>query len=384
MTVANDRLDIAKARFARQRCKDCMDPDNPCKTRSLRPTCSGSPNQIDPLVPDTITCCSAFFVQSNNSPAQKEIQRIKDEIAAVQAAPAPPEPAKLLNSANQDKCVASIAMCFVTGSSSALIADMGKQQTFCEASGQKYCKLMGCVAKNAPCVPDAACPAAQPVRCPIFGKSDGSSPCVAIGASCPTASADITQKACTASNTFPCPSGLSCAPGPAGTREFYKQCMGTEKSPMTSTWNGCPPQMVTCPGRPFVCAPLNGTRTVQQVCDAKPGAFFCPENRIFCGYEREKGKLPSRELKPICLPSSSAFVNRCPRADIKPLPKNLTYGLPTASIATQTIEGALPDGTAGRLIAKFGVDRQNLASNVPAFFTGDGSNADISVSFTVR
>jgi hypothetical protein len=129
---------------------------------------------------------------------------------------------------------------------------------------------------------------------------------------------------------------------------------------------------------------LNSNRTVQQLCDAIPGAFFCPGNKVFCGYQRDDGRLTGGELKPICLPLDSALAGRCASVDVKPLPKNFTFGLPNAAISVQTIEGARPDGTAGRPVAKFGVDRGNLASNISVFFTGDGSKTDVVVSFSVQ
>ena len=63
--------------------------------------------------------------------------------------------------------------------------------------------------------------------------------------------------------------------------------MGEGNQTLTSTWNGCPPSTVACPGRPFVCAPLDGSRTVQQLCEDKDGPFRCPDKQTFCGYRRD-------------------------------------------------------------------------------------------------
>ena len=376
MSRARKVVDDAKSTWQRQRCKDCaVSSSDECKPR--RPACSGS------AVTDSATCCEAFNLQKSGSRAQKEIEKIQAEIKAVTDASLPPAPAQIFNAAVANTCVLSPALCFATGNFPTLITEMEKQQKFCEASDQKFCRLLGCVAKNAPCVPEPSCPAAKPVRCSMLGAADGSAPCVAIGTDCPT---NGMRKQCD-DGQFPllCPSGLSCAAGPVGTRAFYNKCMGDGSATRTSTWNGCPPQTVACPGRPFVCAPLNGTRTVQQICAAQPGAYVCPEDKIFCGYEREGGRLSGRQLKSICIPSDSpGIADKCPKADVKPLSKEISFGLPSTAIATQNIDGALPDGSAGRVVAKFGVDRGTLDSNVPAFFTGDGSQTADIVAFSVR
>jgi hypothetical protein len=376
----------ATALFDGPRCQACVNPTNPCPLplpQRLPVTCSGLP-QLRPPASDPLTCCEAYRMRRDTR-ITNEIQRTQQSIAAVANAPLPPAPAQIFRASVQNTCVATLQACLNTDDFPALINDIDKQQRFCEVSGQKYCKLTGegvCIPKSAPCVPLAACPSDKPVRCPIFGNSDGSVPCVAIGAACPS---NGLQKQC-AIGTFPCPSGLNCAPGPSGTREFFKQCMGDGNETKTSTWNGCPPATVPCTGRPFICVPLNGTRTQQQLCDARPGAFSCPVNQKFCGYRRDaNGKLvggSSGNLISICLPSGSSL--SCPSPDVKPLPHNFTFGTPISIPAVQSIEGTAPDGSARRLVAKFGVNRGSLASSVPAFFTGDGSTTSQSVSFSVR
>jgi hypothetical protein len=160
--------------------------------------------------------------------------------------------------------------------------------------------------------------------------------------------------------------------------------MGEGNQTKTSTWNGCPPETVACPGRPYVCAPLNGSRTLQQLCEDKPGPFRCPNDQKFCGYRRDaKGGLADGKQIPICLPAGTAS---CASPDHKPRPSNFTFGLPNAAFSTpETFRGVLPDGSSSRPVAKFGVDRKSgFNSSTPVFFTGDGTQTDKSLSFTVR
>ena len=158
--------------------------------------------------------------------------------------------------------------------------------------------------------------------------------------------------------------------------------MGEGNQTLTSTWNGCPPSTVACPGRPFVCAPLDGSRTVQQLCEDKEGPFRCPDKQTFCGYRRDaNGRLQrSRGAPlPICLPSAA----RCARPDVLPLPSNFTFGFPNTTLFTaQILRGVLSNGTLGRLVAKFGAERGDAA--VPLFFTGDGTETSKAVSFSVQ
>jgi hypothetical protein len=157
---------------------------------------------------------------------------------------------------------------------------------------------------------------------------------------------------------------------------------GTET--ITWTWNGCPPETVSCPGRPFVCLSLSGNKSVAELCSSDSGAFACPTGKTFCGYQRNsKGELVDGVLKPICLPSDASSI-ACFRADRKPLAKNFTFGKPFDQRTEETILGQLPDGTAGPLVAKFGCNRSKLQPNVPAFFTGDGSETNTAVSFSVQ
>jgi hypothetical protein len=371
----------ANATLLGARCRACVNVRD-CPRLQLQrplPTCSGSP-QLMPPQPDALTCCNAWRVVTDTR-TLNEVQRIGQSIAQLLAAPLPPAPANMFKPSVANTCVAAPPMCLLTDNFPALIDDMNQQQRFCETSGQKYCKLTGdgtCVPKSAPCVPLGRCPSDKPVRCPMFGNSDGSAPCVAIGTDCPS---NGLQKQC-GTGTFPCPSGLNCVPGPVGTRQFFQQCMGSGNETKTSTWNGCPPRTIACPDRPFVCVPLNGTRTVQQLCDARPGPFFCPGDKRFCGYRRDaSGRLPGGNLIAICAPSDASA--SCPRPDVKPVPQNFTFGTPTAAPSVQSIEGASPDGSLRRLVAKFGVNRTGLANSVPAFFTGDGSVTSQSVSFSV-
>jgi hypothetical protein len=313
-----------------------------------------------------------------------QMQDFQRRIQQIIAAPPPPPPGQIFNPSRADTCVASPAMCLNTTSVTSLINGMEQEQKFCHASDQKYCLLIGCVSKTASCVPQSQCPNDKPVRCPAFGASDGSSPCVAIGTPCPS---DGLKKNC-ASGTFLCPSGLTCASGskdtPKDAREFYNKCMGEGNQTKTSTWNGCPPETVACPGRPFVCAPLDGSRTLQQLCEDKPGPFRCPSNQKFCGYRRDaKGGLAEGKQIPICLPSGTAS---CASPDHKPRPGNFTFGLPNATFSVpETIRGVLPDGSQSRPVAKFGVDRKSgFNSSTPLFRTGDGTQTDKALSFSVR
>jgi hypothetical protein len=184
-----------------------------------------------------------------------------------------------------------------------------------------------------------------------------------------------------AGGTFVCPSGLMCAPGPRDSRQFYKKCMGEGNQTLTSTWNGCPPATVACPGRPFVCAPVDGSRTVQQLCEDKAGPFRCPNKQTFCGYRRDaNGRLQRSGGAPV--PICLASAGRCARPDVLPLPSNFTFGLPNAaSFTAQNLRGVLSNGTLSRLVAKFGADRGDAAT--PLFFTGDGTETSIAVSFSV-
>lgn len=367
-------LEKYKAIVNSERCQQCTDPKNRCNSRFKRPVDCTNKN------PPFDDCCNAWKISqaSGKESLSQRIQNLTQEIAKITAAPSPPAPSQIFDVNNADKCVAARAMCFNRGSPSNLVSAIVQQQSFCKNADQKFCPLIGCVSKKAACVPESQCPSDKPVRCSAFSASDGSLPCVAIGTPCPS---DGLQIQC-ASGTFICPLGLTCAPGPQGTREFYKQCMGTGDSTLTSTWNGCPPATVACPGRPFVCAPLDGSRTVQQLCGDKPGPFRCPTDQKFCGYRRNsKGRLSNGKLTPICLPSGTAS---CSRPDIQPLLANFTYGLPNAAVSGQTIQGVLPDGSPGRLVAKFGGDRKgDLPSGTPLFFTGDGTKTDKALSFSV-
>jgi hypothetical protein len=322
-------------------------------------------------------CCQAFAKVGS---LRAQIQDFQRRIQLTNAAPLPPAPETIFAASRANTCVASPAMCLNATSMPDFINGMEQEQKFCHASDLKSCLLIGCVSKTASCVPQSQCPNDKPVRCPALGASDGSSPCVAIGNTCPS---DGLKKTC-ASGTFLCPSRLACASGPKDTREFFIKCMGEGNQSRTSTWNGCPPDTVACPGRPFVCAPLNGTRTLQQLCEDKPGPFRCHSDQKFCGYKRDaKGRLADGKQIPICLPSGTAS---CASPDHKPLPSNFTFGLPTAIFSVpETIRGVLPDGSPSRAVAKFGVDRKSgFNSSTPVFFTGDGTQTDKGLSFSVR
>jgi len=156
---------------------------------------------------------------------------------------------------------------------------------------------------------------------------------------------------------------------------------------MTSTWNGCPANQVACPGRPFVCVPVNGSQSVQQLCDRSPGPFFCPApNTTFCGYRRSaSGSLmlgPNNFPTPICLPPSSAPA-QCGRPGMKPIASNFTFGLPVDIPLPQSITGQFPDGSSSGIVAVFGTLRTGLPADMPAFFTGDGTQTSEAVSFVV-